>query len=97
MTHRPRRVVAALILATTATLGLAGCQTPAPTTPANAPVTCDAGWVCAPGTNQCAANWVCGTCPHGGWSYLNDGSASARAAQTNPPLIPVIDPRKPCG
>lgn len=64
---------------------------------------CLPGWVCTSGTNRCRPDYVCGTCPDtkdykgNSWSYLNDGSELARATQTDPKLIPIIDPRKPCG
>lgn len=96
------RAAASLALALALTAGASMCSAPTTTAPARSS-TCDPGWVCTPGTDRCDPDYVCGTCPDTkdykgeSWSYLNDGSELAREAQTDPKLIPIIDPRRPCG
>jgi hypothetical protein len=62
---------------------------------------CPMGWVCTPGTNRCDPSYRCGTCPNNNhtdsWSYLDDGSAMAREAQTDPKLNWILNTSKPCG
>lgn len=112
ITIRPRQIATTVFLAVVLARGPAECQAPpsSPATPTGQGTTvvaatggCLPGWVCIPGTDRCDPTYICGTCPDtktykgNSWSYLNDGSALARETQTDPKLIPVIDPRRPCG
>lgn len=106
MTSLIGRVTASLLLAGASAGGLTTCSIPnAPTTPPAQSSKCDPGWVCTPGTSRCDPTYVCGTCPDtadqdgdgDSWSYLNDGSAAANEAQTDPKLDGVLNTRKPCG
>lgn len=111
ITMRARHVVGGVFLAVALARGPAACTTPPtlPPTPAAPPAPavaaqssgCPTGWVCTPGTNRCDPSYRCGTCPDDDgddtWSYLDDGSAMAREAQTDPKLDWIFVTSRPCG